>query len=135
MYSFCFIFVQLKYHTDHCETSAKCGDISRTETYHGVNRGAATQLSKHIAPHCVVLYQLKDEADFSPADFPVCTRACSSRQVLICLCMCVVKEKKRKETRSQSQSLYSKMKPKMKRKKKQTSQPVLGLLNFLLFNC
>lgn len=74
-------FVHLRYDTDHCETSAQCGDISRTETYHGVNRGVAAQLSKHIAPHCVVLYQLKDEAEFSPAGYPVCTRVRSSRHV------------------------------------------------------
>lgn len=58
------------------------------KTYRGVSRGVAAQLSKHVAPHCGVLYQLKDEAEFSPADQPVCMRVRSSKRVYVRVATC-----------------------------------------------
>lgn len=60
----------------------------RQKTYCGVSRGVAAQLSKHVAPHCDVLYQLKDEAEFSPADQPVCMRVRSSKHVHVRVATC-----------------------------------------------
>lgn len=58
--------------------------VWQKKTYRGASRSVAAQLSKHVAPHCGVLYQLKDEAEFSPADQPACMRVCSSKRVYVC---------------------------------------------------